>query len=126
MPHETDYKSLLVCPVTKLGLQLVLRSEAEARMGGDLRARPELTNAKGTISPPAGVTEKVLIREDEGVAYPVVSGIPVLLAPERLTVGSDDTFDLTEPKYAEAYEEMEFYNDTAESSLGKVERGGAL
>ena len=32
-----------------------------------------------------GETELVLLREDEQAAYPVVSGIPVLLAPEVLS-----------------------------------------
>ncbi len=122
--HETV--NALICPVTKLGLELVTLETAQERMNGELRPRAESLNAKGKVSKPAGLTPRVLLREDLKCAYPVVDGIPILLAPEALTVGKDQAaFDLTDARYAEAYEEMEFYNSVASNASEKLERGGA-
>ncbi len=116
----------LICPVTKIGLELVALETAQERMKGELRPRAESLNAKGKASKPAGVTPQVLLREDLKCAYPVVDGIPILLAPEALTVAEDQTaFDLTDPRYAEAYEEMEFYNTAATNASEELEKGGA-
>ncbi len=72
------------------------------------------------------MTDTLLVREDGIVAYPVIDEIPVLLGPEALFVGEEETsFNLAEPKYAEAYVEMDVYNATAaesESKLGKRRR----
>jgi uncharacterized protein YbaR (Trm112 family) len=126
MLSNADLKELLVCPLTGQPLVLMPLAEAESRMGGKLRARKELTNAKGRTSVPAGVSGEVLVREDAKVAYPVIDEIPVLLAPEALSIGGDrPSFDLTEPRYAEAYEEMEFYNSTAAEYKGKLNNGDA-
>lgn len=120
-----DAASSLVCPTTKLGLLLMDRGEAEKRMGGPLFARNDLVNARGGTSKPAGVTEKVLVREDLQCAYPILNGTPVLLAPEVLTLAENSTaFDLGDPRYAEAYEEMEFYNLVAGETLHLVEAKG--
>jgi uncharacterized protein YbaR (Trm112 family)/SAM-dependent methyltransferase len=94
-------------------------------MGGALHPRAKLKNARGALSEPAGVTNEVLVREDRTAAYPVVDGIPILLAPEHLTIGAAPEFDLSDARYAEAYEEMEFYNTVAGGSLERVEDGGA-
>lgn len=117
---------LLICPTTKLGLELVTLEAAEARLNGQLHPRADSLNAKGKISKPAGPTPLILLREDLECAYPVVDGIPILLAPEALTVGEERAeFDLTDARYAEAYEEMEFYNDAASTAIRKLEHGGA-
>ena len=123
---KTRYLDLLVCPSTKLRVQLMSREEAEDRMGGRLRSRAELKNAKGGVSKPAGVTEEVLVREDLGAAYPVVNGIPILLSPEALVTGDSHlSYDLADPRFAEAYEEMEFYNTVAADAMEKLDEGGA-
>jgi len=131
--------ALLVCPRTQLRLTVCSASEAEARMGAPLVPREDLLNAKGRIAKPRGRTETVLLREDLKCAYPVVDGIPVLLAPEMLTAAADrGTFDLRDPRYAEAYEEMEYYDQvatedaarilesTAWQSVSRVMRGGEV
>lgn len=126
LSHPIDAASLLVCPSTRLALSHMLRADAELKMGGVLKPRPDLKNAKGGLSKAAGVTETVLVREDNKLAYPVVDGIPVLLVPESLTLKSESSaFDLTDPRYAEAYEEMEFYNDRASDVFLKLENEGA-
>src|SRR2546428_12763219 len=77
--------SILVCPRTPSPLTLGSADEAEARLGAPLVARTELPNAKNQRVPPVGRTEMVLLALDRSGAYPVVDGIPILLAPERLT-----------------------------------------
>ncbi len=117
MTEQTNVSAalpLLACPATKLPLVLCTAEQAEARMGARLAARKDSVNAKGVVARPHGVTPSVLLREDLRVAYPVVDGIPILLVPEMLVPeGQEKAVDLRDPKYAEAYEEMEFYNRVA-------------
>lgn len=95
-------------------------------MGGTLKAREELKNAKGGVSKAAGVTDEVLVRKDLAAAYPVVNGIPILLAPETLFTGDTVmSYDLADPRFAEAYEEMEFYNTVAAEALENLDERGA-
>jgi SAM-dependent methyltransferase len=55
---------------------------------------------------------QVLLRVDNQVAYPVIDDIPVLLTPERLS-SDPDRQNVADERWAEAYEEMSFYNDAA-------------
>jgi SAM-dependent methyltransferase/uncharacterized protein YbaR (Trm112 family) len=106
--HETDLSNnlaralvsgLLVCPESKGPLH-------ERELG----APSSLVPRHGDSPPPIGRTSKLLVRED-GAAYPTVDGIPILLVPELLAPwGSPRVFDLSQEKYAEAYEEMDHYN----------------
>ena len=60
------------------------------------------------------VTEKSLLRSDGRGAYPVVDGIPILLAPEMLVSPEGaELIDTDQDPYREAYEEMDFYNAVA-------------
>ena len=69
----------------------------------------------------------MLLREDGRAAYPVVDGIPVLLAPEVLTgAQAQRTFDLKAPQYAEAYLEMEFYNSIGFNEANLLRDAGSL
>jgi SAM-dependent methyltransferase len=55
-----------------------------------------------------------MLREDRKCAYPVVDGVPILLAPEVMVPSSRPrAFDLSDPRYAEAYAEMDFYNQAS-------------
>jgi SAM-dependent methyltransferase/uncharacterized protein YbaR (Trm112 family) len=97
----------LACPLTGLGLCEYRLDEAEDLVGRlSPRAGPRT---------PVGPTATVLVREDGAAAYPVVNGFPVLLAPEVLRPASGGPFevDLADPRYAEAYVEMDFYNAAA-------------
>lgn len=112
MQNTSDLTGLLVCPETKQGLRACSLDEAEARV--EYRLGPLRRSRAGDPSPPFGRTGDVLLREDLRCAYPVVDGVPILLAPEML--GAEDnarSFDLKDPRYAEAYEEMAFYNEVA-------------
>ncbi|HEX8154288.1 MAG TPA: class I SAM-dependent methyltransferase, partial [Thermoanaerobaculia bacterium] len=100
---------MLVCPLTHQLLRRVALADAE-RDGG----RFEACDRTGSASRAVGRTDEVMLREDGLVAYPIVRRVPILLAPELLARGSAvRTFDLQHPHYAEAYQEMEFYNESA-------------
>lgn len=63
-----------------------------------------------------------MLRTDGRRAYPVVGGVPVLIAPEALAPKGDvEQFDLSAPQYAEAYEEMAYYNRIARERAACVE-----
>jgi len=114
----------LVCPVTRLSLRVVSLEEARRRIAGgaSLAARTELTGA-----PVTGETEFVLLRADERAAYPLINGIPVLLAPEVLVhPEAGSRFDLKLPQYAEAYQEMEFYNGVGFGEAERLRATGSL
>lgn len=114
----------VVCPVTHLKLQEVPLQEARDMVsrGNPLVARPS------PPGPPAfGETNALLVRSDSKAAYPVVSGVPILLAPEVLT-GPDEQpqIDLSAPQYAEAYLEMPYYNDAAGKIAENLRRTNSL
>jgi len=67
---------------------------------------------------PLGVTEQLAVADD-GTAYPVIGGIPILMRPERLSRGATpDGVDTTALPYAEAYQEQVVYNQLTEAKLG--------
>jgi SAM-dependent methyltransferase/uncharacterized protein YbaR (Trm112 family) len=108
MNDNTLIATDLVCPLTHQQLRMVSLAEARARIASGAPLRPRLETGK---APAVGETDPVLLREDETVAYPIVSGVPVLLAPEVLgNPLTPPAFDLSARQYAEAYLEMEFYN----------------
>jgi uncharacterized protein YbaR (Trm112 family) len=96
---------ILVCPETKQKLIPFPLVDAELML--------EETN-KFTGGQHFGPSPTILLREDLKAAYPIVDGIPVLLVPEML-IPSRNTrkFDLTNPKYFEAYQEMPHYSKIA-------------
>lgn len=115
--------SLLACPETKMPLELVSVEEADRRVGESLVPRSEALDVKGKPSTPVGRTPWVLMRKDLRCAYPVVEGIPILLAPESLTpAGRRRAANLTQAKYAEAYAEMAFYNEVASREARTISR----
>lgn len=114
MSNSSAASSLLVCPQSKQILVPVSLAEAEIIMGERPVALRVAGSAKDQASPPFGVTEPVLMRADGRLAYPIVEGVPILLAPEALGRARDGRpFDLDDPRYAEAYLEMKFYNQVA-------------
>jgi uncharacterized protein YbaR (Trm112 family)/SAM-dependent methyltransferase len=114
--------SLLACPETKVSLELCSIDEAERRLQGQLVSRGNLPNGKKHLSKPFARSQWVLLREDLVGAYPIsTEGVPILLVPEMLTPsGRRRSVDLCEPQYAEAYEEMEVYNQVAMQWAGDV------
>ncbi len=123
--HLAEVVNSLVCPETKLPLELVSFEEAERR-GGSLIPRADAVDVKGTPSSPVGRTARVMLRQDLQCAYPVVHGIPILLAPEALRPPERRrAADLTQAKYAEAYAEMPFYNEVGRRKALDITRSSA-
>ena len=114
----------LVCPITHQRLHVVPLADARARIAGGapLGARTQTPGASVI-----GETDVVMLREDEAAAYPIVSGVPILLAPEVLRHPSAPAvFNLNDPQYAEAYLEMEFYNSAGFSEAHALRKAGSL
>jgi len=110
-------QDILVCPETKLPVRQRALDEA-----APLAPEQSLVPGRSDGPRPVGPTASVLLREDHQCAYPVVDAIPVLLAPEALVPPSRQrSFDLSDPRYAEAYAEMDFYNQVAEERAKDVE-----
>jgi ubiquinone/menaquinone biosynthesis C-methylase UbiE/uncharacterized protein YbaR (Trm112 family) len=83
-----------------------------------------LSTLRGTSS--FGVTPQALVREDLKAAYPVVDGIPILLIPEILGNKNDQReINLHDPKYSEAYEEMDYYNQFSIKELEQINNSDA-
>lgn len=99
----------LVCPDARLTVARVPLPEAERLLGAldGLHAR-----TAGPV-PAVGPTPSVLVRSDGAVAYPLLDEIPVLIPAERLGAFAHE-FDLEFASYAEAYDEMRYYNASAE------------
>jgi uncharacterized protein YbaR (Trm112 family) len=122
----SKYINLLVCPETKLPLELCSLEEAQQRIGHVLVPRTEALTAKKKTSKPFGLTSQVLLRQDLLGAYPIVDGIPILLIPEMLTPQDGQRpIDLCQLQYAESYEEMEFYNEYAINEAQQIKNSEA-
>ena len=126
MRDMLDFVSCLRCPSTGLELRLLQREDAERECGEELYPLRLATASESDRAPVTGVTDEVLLRSDGNLAYPVVDGMPILLAPEALGRKSDQReFDLGAPYFAEAYAEMRFYNRVASEEAEKVTESGS-
>jgi SAM-dependent methyltransferase/uncharacterized protein YbaR (Trm112 family) len=116
MAALTGGAAVFVCPQTKLPLRPMSLQQAKESLGSaDLAPRANDEPA------PFGVTDTMMVRSDGGCAYPIVDGIPVLLAPEQITPADRRPhFDLRDVKYAEAYEEMTHYNQVAKAEAAAI------
>jgi uncharacterized protein YbaR (Trm112 family) len=111
---KPDRNSPLRCPSTQQRLSEMSISDAEAKVGGRLVPRHSAPTATGH-------TPSVLLRDDQNVAYPIFQGIPVLMTPEGLEPHSP-SHNMRDPRWEEAYEEMDHYNamalSAADSAIG--------
>ena len=116
MPALTADKSIFICPQTKLPLRPMSLDQAKEALGS-----ANLAPRSNAEPAPFGVTPTMMVRSDGACAYPVVDGIPVLLAPEQITrADRPQQFDLKDVKYAEAYEEMTHYNEVAKGEAAAI------
>ena len=109
-------------PCNEAQIDALPNRKAEEILQSRLLPRPDMPNAKRVMTKPMGRSPYVLLREDHACAYPVIDGIPILLVPEQLRPsGKSWDFDLLcHANYAEAYEEMEFYNKEAMLEAAKI------
>ena len=121
-----DWVDVLTCPENGDPLALRTRAEAERSVGAPLAAGRTVADDGSGGPAPIGPTPWVLLRADSRCAYPVVDGVPILLAPEALRpAGTEIAAGLHDPKYAEAYAEMTFYNDQGTREAEDVRRSEA-
>jgi uncharacterized protein YbaR (Trm112 family)/SAM-dependent methyltransferase len=118
MPALTEREAVFICPQTKLPLRAMTLEDAKRALGAaELAPR---TNAEPA---PFGLTPMLMVRADNACAYPVVDGIPVLLAPEQITPSDrPQSFDLQDVKYAEAYQEMTHYNEIGKKEAAEIKK----
>jgi uncharacterized protein YbaR (Trm112 family) len=80
--HANEYSEILVCPTTRQKLRLATDREIEA-----LRQREGLAKIEGAW-----------IRADRAIAYPVVRGIPLLVAANAISLRkSSESIDSSNP-----------------------------
>src|SRR4051812_4093050 len=122
MPVELDMLSLtagqtvFLCPKTRLPLRGMRLGEAQSAIN-----TTSLVPRSNAEPAPFGVTDRLMVRSDNACAYPVVDGIPILLAPEQLTAPDKvQSFDLQDVRYAEAYQEMTHYNQVAKAEAAVI------
>jgi ubiquinone/menaquinone biosynthesis C-methylase UbiE/uncharacterized protein YbaR (Trm112 family) len=121
IPSLTAGEACFICPQSKLPLRPMSLDEAKKALGSD-----ELIPRTNAEKPPFGLTSTLMVRSDNACAYPVVDGIPILLAPEQITPASrPQRFDLEDVKYAEAYQEMTFYNKVGQSEAEAIRQSQA-
>jgi uncharacterized protein YbaR (Trm112 family) len=111
----------LTCPTGGLPLRPCSLREAEGLVGGRLMGRA------GGLAQAVEPTAEVLVSDDASRAYPVISGVPVLLAPEALCASDATRVPPDSQRYAEAYEEMSYYNPVAgewATHLGSASQNG--
>jgi hypothetical protein len=115
---------MLTCPLTGARLEPCSLAEAESSLAATFVPRRRWSPLDATPEP-IGRTPLVLLRADGACAYPTVDDVPVLLGPEALVrPGERGIVNLRHPHYAEAYEEMGFYNEVAVREATHVEATG--
>ena len=114
-----------VCPLTHLELIATPMEGARLRIA---RGEPLATRMNlGHQPKPVGETETLMLRTDGRAAYPVVDGVPILMAPEVLTDPREPAkFDLATSRYAEAYNEATFYNAEATDTASQIITASSL
>jgi len=85
-----------------------------------LRARPRAAMALSPFS------HEVMMSADGQTVYPIVDGIPILLAPEVSMADECGAFSPLDPRYAEAYAEMGHYNSVADKAHDDIRRSHAF
>jgi uncharacterized protein YbaR (Trm112 family) len=114
-----------VCPLTHQELTATPLEVARLRIA---RGEPLATRVTaGHQSIPVGETETLMLRADGRAAYPLVDGVPILLAPEVLTDPREPVrFDLETSHYAEAYNETPFYDEEAAQTANQLVTAASL
>jgi uncharacterized protein YbaR (Trm112 family)/SAM-dependent methyltransferase len=120
-------QKFLVCPVSHGPLEEVHRDRVREVLGDNL-CRVDINRATVVQK---DIAETFLLHSHGKGAYPIVDGIPILMAPEMLVScesarnGSITAINTNEDPYREAYAEMHFYNTEAKSSGSDITSSGS-
>ena len=105
----------LRCPEDGSRLRLVSLVDFRAQLGAE---RPLAHRRSGPVRLP----DWLLVRADGKAGYPIIEGIPLLLVPEMIGVADEQNrVDIADARYAEAYEEMAYYNQTSATMAEAME-----
>jgi uncharacterized protein YbaR (Trm112 family)/SAM-dependent methyltransferase len=77
-----------------------------------------------TKTPLTKLSGDCLTSKDSEIAYPIRQGLPILLGPEAITNRTWQR-DTKAPQYAEAYNEMEFYNAVGAERAEQIRTAGS-
>ena len=117
----SEMLDILVCPETGQPLELVTLQQAEADLGASLGLLRAPNEQSSNLDVHFGTVTHVLRRKDHLVAYAIVDGIPILIAPEQIGPHNQHrSFNLKDSRYAEAYEEMEYYNQVSDNLMQEI------
>lgn len=114
---------VLACPETRQPLELITRQQAEADLDAPLGLLRATDERSSDLDAHFGTVTHILRCRDHRTAYAIVDGIPVLIVPEQIGSRTQHrSFDLKDPRYAEAYEEMEYYNQVSDNLAREITR----
>ncbi len=118
----TQESTNLICPISRSPLDCVDKATVIDALGADLQR----IDAHRSVVSHSEIPDYLLLRADHLGAYPVVDGVPILMAPEMLvTAGRGEPIETRQDPYREAYEEMDFYNAVAEDERSDVTNSDA-
>lgn len=122
MAEVYNLSNRLVCPVSHSPLIPADKEKVLETLGPSVQRMDRYRSAVRNEEIP----NQLLLREDGSGAYPVVDGIPILMAPEMFVrEGRGGLLDTKRDPYREAYEEMEFYNAVATTARADITKSDA-
>lgn len=74
---------------------------------------------------PIGLTKELMVTQNDLIGYPIVDGVPVVLAPEAFSFDSAVTRSVSDRRYAEAYAEREHYGQSFDISTNDIDTSSA-
>ena len=117
----SEMLEVLACPETGETLELVTRQQAEADLGAPLGLLRTPDERSSDLEAHFGMVTHILRRKDHQAAYAIVDNIPILITPEQIgPVTQHRPFNLKDPRYAEAYAEMEHYNQVSDNLVREI------
>lgn len=105
--QKAVFEQFLACPETHRALEVISINDAKGLVPDILDRLSQKFKYQTMLD-----LSHVMITSDKSRVYPIINDVPVLLVPENIPIGSPRIdYDLTVPKYKEAYDEMDYYND---------------
>ena len=121
---RSTFPDAIVCPETEAPLQVADQAQAQSFLAAGAKSVNGPGYAAGSDPSALGL----LMREHGREAYPVVDGIPILMRPEMLIQGRGgrELDALSDPRYAEAYQERDYYDRVASREIEALDESFAF